>query len=113
MHRSSGSRSSAGGSKRTSAAPRTSNGAWSTTSPTSRAGLLELMGRSDPLTGDAVQTILERDGFIRPLPDEGPPRPLLGGAAAPIETDPAIVTELIGHSEASIAAAERDIRTKS
>src|SRR5438067_64265 len=82
-------------------------------SPTSRAGLLELMGRSDPLTGDAVQTILERDGFIRPLPDEGPPGPLFGGAPVPIETDPAIVTELIGRSEASIAASERDIRTKS
>src|SRR3954467_3263968 len=82
-------------------------------SPTSRAGLLELMGRSDPLTGDAVQTILERDGFIRPLPDEGPPGPLFGGAPAPIETDPAIVTELIGRSEASIAASERDIATLS
>src|SRR5215213_6509513 len=82
-------------------------------SPASRVGLLELAGRSDPLTGDALQTILERDGFIRPLPDEGPPGPLLGGAPAPIETDPAIVTELIGRSKASIAASERDIRTKS
>ncbi len=82
-------------------------------SPASRAGLLELVGRSDPLTGDALQTILERDRFIRPLPGEGSPGPLLGGATAPIETDPAIVTELIGRSEASIAALERDIRTKS
>ncbi|GAA5180373.1 phosphoenolpyruvate synthase [Rugosimonospora acidiphila] len=82
-------------------------------SPASRAGLLELMGKSDPLTGDAVRTILERDGFIRPLPDEGPPRPLIGSGSAPIETDPAIVTELIGRSEASIAASQRDIRTKS
>jgi rifampicin phosphotransferase len=82
-------------------------------SPASRAGLLEIVGRSDPLTGAALQTILERDGFIRPLPDEGPPKPLLGGATAPIETDPAIVTELIGRSEASIATLKRDIRTKS
>ncbi|WP_238010531.1 rifamycin-inactivating phosphotransferase [Dactylosporangium sp. AC04546] len=81
--------------------------------PASRAGLLELAGRSDPLTGDALRTIVERDGFIRPLPDEGPPRPLPGSAPAQIETDPAIVTELIGRSEASVAAAERDIRTKS
>ncbi|MGH3070069.1 MAG: PEP/pyruvate-binding domain-containing protein, partial [Streptosporangiaceae bacterium] len=58
-------------------------------SPAGRTGLLELVGKSDPLTGDALQTILERDGFIRPLPDEGPPGPLLGGAPAPIETDPA------------------------
>src|SRR5688500_2071206 len=82
-------------------------------SPASRAGILEALGRSDPLTGDALQTILERDGFIRPLPGEGPPGPLFGGTPAPIETDPAIVTELIGRSEASIAALERDIRTKS
>src|SRR3954470_17211882 len=82
-------------------------------SPASRAGLLEALGRSDPLTGDALQTILERDGFIRPLPDEGPPGPLFGGASAPVETDPSIVTELIGRSQASIAASERDIRTKS
>src|SRR5436190_4576840 len=54
-------------------------------SPTSRAGLLELAGSSDPLTGDALQTILERDGFIRPLPGEGPPGPLFGGAPAPHE----------------------------
>src|SRR6188472_2509644 len=82
-------------------------------SPASRAGILEALGRSDPLTGDALQIILERDGFIRPLPGEGPPGPLFGGTPAPIDTDPAIVTELIGRSEASIAALERDIRTKS
>src|SRR5689334_13427105 len=82
-------------------------------SPASRAGLLEALGRSDPLTGDALQTILERDGFIRPLPAEGPPGPLFGGGPAPIETDPAIVTELIRRSQASIAASKRDIRTKS
>ena len=80
-------------------------------SPASRAGLLDALGRSDPLIGDALQTILERDGFIRPLPDESPPGPLFGGAPAPIETDPAIVTELIGRSLASIAAAERAIAT--
>jgi pyruvate,water dikinase len=82
-------------------------------SPASRAGLLELAGRSDPLTGDALRTVLERDGFIRPQPDEGAPAPLLGGTPAPIETDPAIVTELIGRSEASIAAAEREVGSKS
>jgi rifampicin phosphotransferase len=82
-------------------------------SPASRDGILEALGRSDPLTGDALQTILERGGFVRPLPGEGPPGPLFGGTPAAIETDPAIVTELIGRSEASIAASERDIWTKS
>ena len=41
-------------------------------SPASRAGLLEVMGRGDPLIGDALQTILDRGDFIRSLPDEGP-----------------------------------------
>jgi pyruvate,water dikinase len=83
-------------------------------SPASRAGLLEVMGRGDPLIGDALQTILERGDFVRSLPDEGPAwAPPGGGAPAPIETDPAIVTELIGRSKASIAALKRDIRTKS
>jgi pyruvate,water dikinase len=70
---------------------------------------MDALGRSDPLTGDALQTILDRDGFLRPLPDEGAPGPLFGPARDPIETDPAIVTELIEHSEASIATLERDI----
>ena len=83
-------------------------------SPTSRADLLELMGRSDPLTADALRTVLGRDGFIRPLPDgEDPPGPPPGGAPDPIETDPAVVTELIGRSEASLAALRRGIRAKS
>ncbi len=80
-------------------------------SPASRARLLEL-GKSDPLIRDALQTILER-GFIQSLPDAGPGVAPAVGAPAPIETDPAIVTELIGRSEASIAASESDIRTKS
>ncbi len=82
-------------------------------SPASRASLLELMGKSDPLIRDAVQTILERDGFIRSHPDEGPAWTPPGGGSAPIETDPAIVTELIEHNQASIAALKRDIRTLS
>jgi pyruvate,water dikinase len=81
-------------------------------SPATRGAVLAL-AKSDPLIGDALQTILERGDFIPSLPDEGP------GAAPPpeapdrIETDPAIVTELIGRSQASNAALERDIRSKS
>ena len=82
-------------------------------SPASRAGLLEVLGKSDPLIRDALQTILERDDFIPSLPDEGPGEPAPGGAPAPIETDPAIVAELIESSQASIAKLKRDIRTKS
>jgi phosphoenolpyruvate synthase/pyruvate phosphate dikinase len=82
-------------------------------SPATRAGLLEVLGRSDPLIRDALQTILDRDDFIPSLPDEGPGGAPAGGAPAPIETDPAIVAELIARNQASIAALERDIRTKS
>lgn len=82
-------------------------------SPTSRAAFLELVGRSDPLTRDALQTIVDRDGFIRALPDEVSPGPVAGGVPAPIETDPAVVTDLIARSKASVAAAERDILTLS
>src|SRR5712692_1355669 len=81
-------------------------------SPASRARLLGL-GKSDPLIGDALQTILERADFIPSLPDEGPGGAPAGGAPAPIETDPAIVTDLIGRNQESIAALKREIRTKS
>ena len=80
-------------------------------SPASRAGILAL-GKSDPLIGDALQTILERGDFIPTLPDEGPGGAPAGGAPAPPETDPAIVDELIARNQASIAALKRDIRTK-
>ncbi len=82
-------------------------------SSASRAGLLEVLGRGDPLIRDALQSILERGDFISALPDEGSGEPAAGGEAAPIETDPAIVIDLIGRNQASIAALKRDIRTKS
>jgi phosphoenolpyruvate synthase/pyruvate phosphate dikinase len=80
--------------------------------PTGRAALLELIGRGDPLIRDALETVLDRHDFVPTLPDAGPGGPPAGGAPAPIETDPAVVTELIERSEASVAALRRDIRTK-
>jgi pyruvate,water dikinase len=76
--------------------------------PTGRAGLLAVMGRGDPLIRDALETVLAR-GFVPSLPDAAPAGPPPGGAPAPIETDPAIVTELIGRTQASIAALKEDI----
>ncbi|MCX4539878.1 rifamycin-inactivating phosphotransferase [Streptomyces sp. NBC_01565] len=82
--------------------------------PASRAGLLDVLGKGDPLVRDALETVLERDDFVLPsLPDAGPGGPPAGGAPAPIETDPAVVTELIERSRVSVAALERDIRSKS
>jgi rifampicin phosphotransferase len=81
-------------------------------SPTMRAGLVKGLGRADPLTGDALQTIVDRD-FIPTLPDDAPGKPPAGGAPAPIQTDPAIPAELIERSRASIAKLKREIQTKS
>ncbi|MEV4787225.1 rifamycin-inactivating phosphotransferase [Streptomyces tuirus] len=77
--------------------------------PTGRAGLLDLVGRGDPLTRDALETVLDRDDFLPLLPDPAPGGPAAGGAPAPIETDPALVSGLIERSQASIAALRRDI----
>ncbi|MET0418933.1 MAG: rifamycin-inactivating phosphotransferase [Actinoplanes sp.] len=76
--------------------------------PASRAGLLDVIGRSEPLVRDALETVIERGDFLPALPD-GPPARHTSGS---IEADPAIVTELIERSQASVAALRRDIRTK-
>ncbi|KJY19881.1 MULTISPECIES: rifamycin-inactivating phosphotransferase [unclassified Streptomyces] len=92
-------------------------------SPASRAALLDALGKGDPLVRDALQTVLDRGDFVPSLPDPGPggqpaggPPPggvRGGGAPDPIETDPAVVADLIERSRVSLAALERDIRTKS
>jgi phosphoenolpyruvate synthase/pyruvate phosphate dikinase len=82
-------------------------------SPATRDGLLMVAGRSDPLLGDALRTILERSDFIPACPDEGESAMPPGAAPASIETDPAIVAKLIETSQASIATLKRDIQAKS
>jgi rifampicin phosphotransferase len=87
-------------------------------SPVTRGGLVEVLGRSDPLIGDALRTLLEREDFIRALPD-GEPAAMPPGVMPSvdndpeIETDPAIVAELVARSESSVAALKRAIGTKS
>ncbi|MCY0936749.1 rifamycin-inactivating phosphotransferase [Streptomyces sp. H34-S4] len=78
--------------------------------PMARAAILDAMEKGDPLIRDALETVLDRDGFIPSLPDPAPAGP--AAAPTPIETDPAVVTALIERSRASIAALERDIRSK-
>ena len=82
-------------------------------SPTSRAAVLDLIGRSDPLISDALQTILQRDDFIAPIPDDAAGGPPADDAPGLIDADPRIVAELVARSQASVAAVARDIRTKS
>ncbi len=79
----------------------------------SRDSMLRMLGKSDPLIGDALQTILDRGDFIPSLPDAAPGWAPPGGGHASVETDPAIPAELIARSEASIAALKRDIQAKS
>ena len=82
-------------------------------SPASRERILAALGGSDPLIGDALQTILERGDFIPSLPDDGPGVTPGQDASGPIGTDPTIITELIERRQSSITALKRDIRTKS
>src|SRR2546422_446774 len=81
-------------------------------SPTLRARLLEGFAKSDPLIGNALQSSFERGDFISSLTDESSGGAPAGDAPTPIETDPAIVTELIRRNRESVAALERDIRTQ-
>jgi pyruvate,water dikinase len=91
------------------------------TSPTTRDAVMTALGKSDPLIGDALQTLLDRGDVIPPAPeDDGPaaaptPTPAAAPAAAPapIATDPAIVAALIAAGQDSIATLRRDIRALS
>ncbi|WP_338674745.1 rifamycin-inactivating phosphotransferase [Streptomyces sp. SCSIO 30461] len=80
--------------------------------PASRADLLDAIGKGDPLIRDALEAVLDHDGFVPSLPEAGPGEPRSAGVSTPIETDPAIVAELVERSRVSIAALERGIRTK-
>ncbi|MEP6765957.1 MAG: PEP/pyruvate-binding domain-containing protein, partial [Gemmatimonadaceae bacterium] len=91
--------------------------------PSSRAGILEMTGKSDPLFRDALQSVLKRGNFIRLIPndildaarpdDASANAPSSSCAKAPLALDPAIVTRLIASSEASVATLKRDIKGKS
>ncbi|QQZ59824.1 phosphoenolpyruvate synthase [Paenibacillus sonchi] len=90
-------------------------------SPDSRENLLKAMEQHDPLTKDAIMTIIERGDFIQSLPDdrkEQTPGTNNKGASsagnqAQFENDPAIVSELIKRSQTSIEELQHNIRTKS
>lgn len=87
-------------------------------SPASRDFLINTLGKSDPLIRDALTTVVERDDFIKVLPDDekeksvgksGPP----ASSQPQIENDPAIVTNLIKTSQASLEELKRNMQTKS
>ena len=82
-------------------------------SPSGRTALVTGMGRSDPLIADALRTVLDRADFIPVEPDEDQAEMPVGSEPATIETDPAIVSELVERGQASIAALRQDIGSKS
>ncbi|MBO9617060.1 MAG: phosphoenolpyruvate synthase [Dyadobacter sp.] len=87
-------------------------------SPAGRRVVLDVLGKSDPLVRKAVTEILERGDFLdvetaepsASQPAQGPPP---HDFFALHSYDPSIVQELIGRSEAAIAALTENIRAKS
>ncbi|PEL18793.1 phosphoenolpyruvate synthase [Bacillus wiedmannii] len=87
-------------------------------SPASRDYLINTLGKSDPLVRDALTTISERDSFITLLPDDEKEKSVSkskqpANSQPEIENDPAIVTNLIQNSEASIEELKRNMQMKS
>ncbi|MEI5946960.1 phosphoenolpyruvate synthase [Bacillus albus] len=86
-------------------------------STASRDYLINTLGKSDPLVRDALTTIIERDNFITLLPDDEKEKSVSkrkqpANSQPEIENDPAIVTNLIQNSEASIKELKRNMQTK-
>ncbi|MBI4548633.1 MAG: phosphoenolpyruvate synthase, partial [Ignavibacteriae bacterium] len=89
-------------------------------SPDSRKKLIETFG-PDPLIKDALVTIVERDGFIKTVPDdEEVPGPgnsnrviSTAGFRTQLENDPTIAADLIKRSQTSIEELKQNIEPKS
>lgn len=75
--------------------------------PAGREMLIGTFGKYDPLFRDALQTIVDRAGFIKSSPDTMPPRPQVQ-----VENDPALVAELIASTQASIEEMRRNIQSQ-
>ncbi|GAA4307253.1 phosphoenolpyruvate synthase [Compostibacter hankyongensis] len=90
-------------------------------SPAGRETLVNVLGKSDPVIKDALTTILEREGFIKPLSGDkkepGPDKSDKAGPPPDYQTlkdyDPEIVSDLIKASQTSIAALKQNILTRS
>ncbi|NLR63472.1 phosphoenolpyruvate synthase [Chitinophaga varians] len=82
--------------------------------PSGREAIMNTLGKSDPLTRDALTIVMGREGFIKPLPDNKTERPLpTSEGQPPLENDPAITAELIANSRSSIELLKQNIQTKS
>ncbi|MGG3451791.1 phosphoenolpyruvate synthase [Domibacillus aminovorans] len=89
-------------------------------SPDSRKMLLDAMGQHDPLMKDALMTIIEREDFIKSLPNDKQEQSsgksnksvLSADSRAQIENDVTIVSDLIKSSQTSIEELKQNIQTK-
>ncbi|HEV3249366.1 MAG TPA: phosphoenolpyruvate synthase, partial [Puia sp.] len=87
----------------------------------SRKTLIDVLGKSDPLIKVALTTIIEREDFIKSLPDDkkesGPGKSNKDVPPKNYQTlneyDPAIVSELIKNSQTSIEGLKQNIQKKS
>ncbi len=90
-------------------------------SPAKRDILVNVLGKSDPLIRGALVTILERGDFIKSLPndkqEQSAGKSNQGRPPAGYQTlndyDPAIVSDLMERSQASIEELQQSIQTKS
>ncbi|WP_127554589.1 phosphoenolpyruvate synthase [Actinoplanes sp. OR16] len=80
--------------------------------PRLSAALVQGLGRSDPLIGDALQTIVDRKDFVPLSSDVSFPGAPGGPDDTALPNDPAIVAELVAAREASLETLKRDIATK-
>ena len=90
-------------------------------SPAGRNTLVNVLGKSDPLIKGALTNIVEREGFIKLLPDDNKESGAnKSNKAAPPpnyealnDYNPAIVSDLVRSSQASIEALKQNIQSKS
>lgn len=85
-----------------------------------RKAIIGTLGQSEPLTKDALMTIIERGDFIKILPEEEGQNTVKGnqsasqsGRQSQMENDPAIVRDLIESSQALIEELKKNIQAKS
>ena len=86
-------------------------------SPASRSASSDMLGKSDPLIKDALQTVLDRGDFIQTLPDDFPTGRRRPPKAAPSSSDPSRPIPRLLQPDREprgvLAALKRDIGTKS
>src|SRR5690625_4693324 len=86
-------------------------------SPEGRKNLLNTLGQSDPLIKDALITAAEQGDFIKSTEDHSSSKKnettLPMDFQAQVESDPAIVSELIGNGQAMIRDLKQTMMTKS